>query len=229
MFNFDTGTDGLVEIEQDLIATAGVGYADRPGGAADRRRRRALRQHRGQQGLGQIDGPFKRAVYTSSSGETENRGGESTLGNQVAEVQRWATQLPDQGVAADIAFMNPGGLRADMVGTANGGGAVTSPTARPPTCSRSPTRWSTWTLTGAQIETVLEQQWQRTPTGNVPSRPFLRLGVSKGFTYTYVETPGDRVERRRQHRPGDAPARVRLPGCGSTVSRSTRRRRTPSR
>ena len=39
-------------------------------------------------------------------------------------------------------------------------------------------------LTGAQIETVLEQQWQRDADGNVPSRPFLRLGTSKGFTYT---------------------------------------------
>ena len=36
-------------------------------------------------------------------------------------------------------------------------------------------------LTGAQLKTVLEQQWQ--PTG--ASRPFLRLGASEGFTYTY--------------------------------------------
>ena len=27
------------------------------------------------------------------------------------------------------------------------------------------------------------------PSGTVPSRPFLRLGASEGFTYTYVETP----------------------------------------
>jgi 5'-nucleotidase len=36
-------------------------------------------------------------------------------------------------------------------------------------------------LTGAQIKTALEQQWQ--PDG--ASRPVLRLGISKGFTYTY--------------------------------------------
>jgi 5'-nucleotidase len=36
---------------------------------------------------------------------------------------------------------------------------------------------------------VLEEQWQRDANGNLPSRPFLRLGVSKGFTYTYTETP----------------------------------------
>src|SRR5690606_31063580 len=44
-------------------------------------------------------------------------------------------------------------------------------------------------LTGAQIKAVLEQQWQRNSAGEVPTRPFLRLGVSQGFTYTYVETP----------------------------------------
>ncbi len=35
-------------------------------------------------------------------------------------------------------------------------------------------------LTGAQIKAALEQQWQ--PAG--ASRPFLKLGLSKGFTYT---------------------------------------------
>ena len=58
--------------------------------------------------------PFNRAKL--ADGTTENRGGESTLGNLVAEVQRWATREPESG-AAQIAFMNPGGLRADMVGT----------------------------------------------------------------------------------------------------------------
>ena len=42
-------------------------------------------------------------------------------------------------------------------------------------------------MTGAQIKAVLEQQWQRDNLGNVPSRPFLRLGTSKGFTYNYTE------------------------------------------
>ena len=40
-------------------------------------------------------------------------------------------------------------------------------------------------LTGAQIKTVLEQQWQRDAGGDVPSRPFLRLGTSAGFEYSY--------------------------------------------
>ena len=52
--------------------------------------------------LGDLDGPFQRAQrvdpVTGSLGE--NRGGESSLGNLVAEVQRWKT-------GADIGFMKP--------------------------------------------------------------------------------------------------------------------------
>src|SRR4029079_12915619 len=33
------------------------------------------------------------------------------------------------------------------------------------------------------------QQWQTNPGGTAPSRPFLRLGVSEGFTYTYDPAP----------------------------------------
>ncbi len=50
-------------------------------------------------------------------------------------------------------------------------------------------------LTGAEIKTILEQQWQRDADGNIPSRPFLRLGTSKGFTSTYdaSRAEGDRI------------------------------------
>lgn len=50
-------------------------------------------------------------------------------------------------------------------------------------------------LTGAQFKKVLEQQWQTDAQGNVPSRAFLRLGLSDNVTYTYDETrpAGDRI------------------------------------
>jgi hypothetical protein len=50
-------------------------------------------------------------------------------------------------------------------------------------------------MTGAQIKTLLEQQWQRDAAGNIPSRPFLRLGTSEGFRFTYDPTrpEGDRI------------------------------------
>ncbi|GAB3033208.1 hypothetical protein GCM10011376_31130 [Nocardioides flavus (ex Wang et al. 2016)] len=130
--------------------------------------------------LGKIAGGFRRARLANGS---ENRGGESTLGNLVAEVQRWATSTPEAG-AAQIAFMNPGGLRADMTGAAGGypadltykQAAVVQPFANTLVNMR---------MTGAQIKTLLEQQWQRDKDGKVPSRPFLRLGASKGFLSTY--------------------------------------------
>ncbi|GAA1931461.1 bifunctional metallophosphatase/5'-nucleotidase [Nocardioides hwasunensis] len=137
--------------------------------------------------LGKLGGAFNRAKL--ADGTTENRGGESTLGNLVAEVQRWATSTPEAG-AAQIAFMNPGGLRTDMAGT-NGTlsykqAAVVQPFANTLVNMK---------LTGAQIKTVLEQQWQRDAGGAVPSRAFLRLGVSEGFFSTYDPTKpeGSRV------------------------------------
>lgn len=122
--------------------------------------------------IGELAAPFSRAKR--ADGTTENRGGESTLGNLVAEVQR--AQTPESIGGAEIAFMNPGGLRQDMVGTDGvltyKQAAVVQPFAN--TLVRME-------LTGAQIKRVLEEQWQ--PEG--ASRPFLRLGISEGFSYTY--------------------------------------------
>jgi 5'-nucleotidase len=39
-------------------------------------------------------------------------------------------------------------------------------------------------LTGAQIKSTIEQQWQAAGA----ARPFLKLGISKGFTYTFDDT-----------------------------------------
>ncbi|MBA2953147.1 ExeM/NucH family extracellular endonuclease [Nocardioides sp. MAH-18] len=182
VFKLDESTGELAAVSQDVIATAGVGYAPDPEVQGIVDAAVAYADTAGAQVLGKMTGPFRRAQYLPSSGATENRGGESTLGNQVAEVQRWATD------GADIAFMNPGGLRADMLGTANG--ALRDLTYRQAADVQPfANTLVNMDLTGAQIETVLEQQWQRNPQGGVPSRPFLRLGVSQGFTYTYVETP----------------------------------------
>lgn len=54
---------------------------------------------------------------------------------------------------------------------------------------------TTTKITSAQFKKVLEQQWQRAGTGEVPSRPYLQLGVSSNVTYTYDESrkEGDRI------------------------------------
>ena len=139
--------------------------------------------------LGDIGHAFKRAMKADGS---ENRGGESTLGNLVAEVHRWATRTKTAGTAR-IAFMNPGGLRADMLGDRADGYPAEVTYKQAATVQPFANTLVNMELTGRQIRKVLEEQWQ--PQGS--SRPFLRLGVSKGFSYTYDPhgKPGRRIQK----------------------------------
>ena len=124
--------------------------------------------------VGSITADFNRARQSDGS---ENRGGESTIGNFVADVQLWSTQ--DTGT--QVAFMNPGGIRTDL-GYAGDGSADGSVTFKE-VASVQPfaNTLVTLTLTGAQIKDVLEQQWQPAAA----ARTFLKLGVSKSLAYTY--------------------------------------------
>ncbi|WP_400996469.1 bifunctional metallophosphatase/5'-nucleotidase [Agromyces sp. GXQ0307] len=106
----------------------------------------------------------------------ENRGGESTLGNLVADVQLWALEA-DGTRDVDITFMNPGGLRADI----DSGETTYREVANVQSFANT---LVTLDLTGAQVKAILEEQWQ--PAG--ASRPFLKLGVNEGLTYTYDPT-----------------------------------------
>ena len=127
--------------------------------------------------LGDIEDEFRRARRVGDDGQvSESRGAESTLGNLVAEMQRWKT-------GADIGFMNPGGLRADLLGNDGTPREVTYRQAA--NAQPFANTLVTMDLTGAQIKELLEQQWQRDADGNVPSRPFLRLGTSDGFRSTF--------------------------------------------
>ena len=129
--------------------------------------------------LGTATADFGRAVSSKPvAGQSlpENRGGESTLGNLVADVQLWALEQ-DGTRDVDIAFMNPGGLRADL---ASGEVTYKEAAAVQPFANTL----VTLELTAAQIKSVLEQQWQ--PAG--ATRPFLKLGINKEFTYTYDPT-----------------------------------------
>ena len=95
--------------------------------------------------LGDITADFNRA--RQSDGKTENRGGESTLGNFVADVQKWST-------GADVALMNPGGLRANLTyastGASDPDGNVTYREAA--TVQPFANTLVTLTLTGAQLK-----------------------------------------------------------------------------
>ncbi|CAN5148441.1 hypothetical protein BH11ACT2_BH11ACT2_21620 [soil metagenome] len=136
---------------------------------------------------GQKIGSVTRDITTAFIGtERDDRASESTLGNLVADALVDTLKQPLYG-SAEIGVVNPGGLRADLTyasSTANeGDGVVTYGEAN----SVLPFVNNLWTtsLTGAQFKTVLEQQWQTTATGTVPSRSYLQLGLSKNVTYTY--------------------------------------------
>lgn len=141
----------------------------------------AIARERGSVPLGDITADLNRAVQ---AGGSENRGGESTLGNFVADVQLWATQSS----GTQVAFMNPGGLRADLKYAANpqtlGDAAGRVTYAEAAAVQSFANTLVTVDLTGDQIRQALEQQWQ--PAG--ASRPMLHLGVSKNLTYTYDPT-----------------------------------------
>ena len=119
--------------------------------------------------------------------------GESALGDVITDAQLAATQMPGLG-SAQIAFVNPGGIRADLTradddasDAGEGDGFVTYEEA----FSAQPFGNSlvTLTLTGRQIERVLEQQWLGQASPQI-------LQVSSGFEYTWnPEAPvGDRVD-----------------------------------
>ena len=134
--------------------------------------------------VGEITDDFYRAVQNPVSGTPgtpfpENRGGESTLGNFVADVQLWAASE----LGAQIAIMNPGGLRADLVVASSGAGDADGDVSYREAANVQPfaNTLTTMTLTGEQLKQVLEEQWQ--PAG--AQRPFLKLGLSSGFKYSY--------------------------------------------
>jgi 5'-nucleotidase len=86
--------------------------------------------------------------------------------------------------------MNPGGVRSDLLypeSAGEGDGVVTFGEAF--TFQPFGNTLVTFPMTGAQIISVLEEQCQPlNDDGTIPSRPFLHLGVSDGFTYDLAKT-----------------------------------------
>ena len=102
---------------------------------------------------------------------------------------------------AQIAFMNPGGIRSDL-----DAGPITHGEAFgvQPFSNVMMVR----TFTGAEIETILEQQFVL--TGATAGAARVILQVSAGFTYEYEPVgpgreqgrPGHDQAQRGDHRPG---------------------------
>lgn len=112
-------------------------------------------------------------TVTTALTRTESTAGESALGNLIADAQRVTTD-------ADFAFMNPGGIRADLdAGEVTWGELFTIQPFGNDLVSMD--------LTGAQIKLLLEQQWLNQTSA--------RILKSSGLTYSWdgARSVGDRV------------------------------------
>ncbi|MGQ9861619.1 MAG: bifunctional metallophosphatase/5'-nucleotidase [Thiobacillaceae bacterium] len=132
-----------------------------------------------------LSAPLRNRVigfHTADLTRTANAAGESFLGDLIADAQLHATKSVGFGEAV-IAFMNPGGIRANLAYAASGSegdGNITYGEAF--TVQPFGNSLVTKTFTGAQIEQLLEQQF----TGCPNNQPFNRiLQVSRGFSYTW--------------------------------------------
>lgn len=127
---------------------------------------------------------------TGAADREKTDSGESVLGNLVADAQLAATRAS----GAQIAFMNPGGLRADLVPGADGSISFGHIYAVQPFGNVLNVR----RYTGAQLKAVLEQQWAS--GSNSVEDPNILL-VSAGFTYAYDTSrpAGQRVSDLRLH------------------------------
>ncbi len=118
---------------------------------------------------------------TATITRTANAAGESALGDVIADAQLYATADSSFGGAV-IAFMNPGGIRADLTYASSpageGDGNVTY--GEMFTVQPFGNNLVTVTMTGAQIKEALEQQFNNPAPGQNRI-----LQLSNGFTYTW--------------------------------------------
>ncbi|WP_297745961.1 bifunctional UDP-sugar hydrolase/5'-nucleotidase [uncultured Tessaracoccus sp.] len=126
----------------------------------------------------EVVGKATEAISTPGAGGSGTRDQESPMTNMVA--QMFYDQMSN-GNDEFIGIQNPGGTRDsfDKGDITYEEAALVLPFAN---------SLNTTEITGAQFIQVLNQQWQRDDKGEVPSRPYLALGLSKNVTYTYDES-----------------------------------------
>ena len=124
------------------------------------------------------------AAATIGTAGSAGRNAEQPIVNLVAQAQLEAVQQ-DQFGNPVVAFMNPGGVRTDIEAGDVTFGELFAVQPFGNTVNAL-------TLTGAQIDDVLEEQFQ---LGGGPRNSQLILGTSEGFAYTYdLDLPyGERV------------------------------------
>lgn len=111
--------------------------------------------------------------------EDYNDAGEAPLGDRIADAQLWAT-ADVQG--AQIAFMNPGGIRADLIYDNQDAGEAPGEVTFGEVFTVQPFQNTlvSMDLTGAQIDALLEQQFDNPDPGSMRV-----LQVSEGFSYEW--------------------------------------------
>lgn len=116
--------------------------------------------------------------------------GQSPLGGVIADAQLASVSAPEDG-GAQIALMNNGGIRADIIFAASGGEAMDGVVTYGELASVHPfgNSVTTMTLTGQQLHDILEEQF------TVPTAPKV-FEVSTGFTYSFSQSApdGDRID-----------------------------------
>jgi len=130
------------------------------------------------QGVGTITASINRATLPNST--TRDETAEGALGAVMAD--SYLNGVPG---GADIAFVNPGSVRADLTFAAPG--TVTYSMLN--TVEPFGNTLTTLTLTGAQIQSLLEEQWnsanRSAKTNSATGGAGRLLAVSKGLTYTF--------------------------------------------
>ena len=118
---------------------------------------------------------------TSTISRSANAAGESALGDVIADAQLNATKPADLG-GATIGFMNSGGIRADLTYVSSSAGEGDGNVTYGEAFAVQPFGNSlvTMTVTGAQIDTLLEQQFDNPGVGQNRI-----LQVSEGFAYSW--------------------------------------------
>lgn len=118
---------------------------------------------------------------TANIVRTANPAGEQPLGDVIADAQLDATSDPAFGGAV-VAFMNPGGIRTDLLyaGSAAGEGDGNVTYGESFAVQPFGNNLVTLTLTGAQIDTLLEQQFNNPGSGQTRF-----LQVSRSFSYSW--------------------------------------------
>lgn len=141
----------------------------------------ALRRKADEIGQRLLDRPV--GMLSRDLTQVRNTAGESTIGHALADARLFATSPADKG-GAQIAVQPPygGGIAGDLLVQPYGNSMPNLVThGQALRVQPFSNMLVTMTLTGAQLERLLEQQWCGQGTARV-------LGVSKGLTYTYDNT-----------------------------------------